>query len=45
MFEVDVGMIVHLMDPIDIYPYKHQYVPRILQAVEKMIAERIAAAA
>jgi tetratricopeptide (TPR) repeat protein len=45
VFEVDVGMIVHLMDPIDVYPYKHRYVPRILQAIEEMIASRIAAAA
>jgi glutathione synthase/RimK-type ligase-like ATP-grasp enzyme len=44
IFEVDVGMIVHLIDPLDLYPYKHQYVPRITRAFEDMIAARLAAA-
>jgi hypothetical protein len=45
LFEVDVGMIVHLMDPVAAYPYKHRYVPRIFQALESLIEARIAGAA
>jgi hypothetical protein len=38
-------MLVHLWDPIDLYPYKHQFVPRIFQAVERLVADRISAGA
>lgn len=44
VFEIDAAMLVHLWDPIDLYPYKHQYVPRIFQAVERLVADRISAA-
>ena len=40
LFEIDVAMIVHLGDPIEKYPYKHVYVPRIYRAVERMIESR-----
>ncbi|MBV8074404.1 MAG: hypothetical protein JO140_03165 [Candidatus Eremiobacteraeota bacterium] len=40
IFEVDVAMIVHLGDPIERYPYKHRYVPRIFEAFERMIEAR-----
>jgi hypothetical protein len=40
IFEIDVAMIVHLGDPIDRYPYKHRYVPRIYEAVERLIRSR-----
>jgi hypothetical protein len=41
VFEIDAAMLVHLWDPIDVYPYKHQYVPRIFRAVERLVADRI----
>ncbi|MDQ2681291.1 MAG: hypothetical protein M3Y21_09800 [Candidatus Eremiobacteraeota bacterium] len=42
LFEADAAMIVHLGDPKDLYPYKHQYIPRIFAALERMIDTRIA---
>jgi hypothetical protein len=41
VFEADPGMVVHVSDPIEIYPYKHEYVPRIFRAVERLIDSRI----
>jgi tetratricopeptide (TPR) repeat protein len=43
LFEVDVGVIVHVMDDPVRHAYKHKYVPRIFEAVRKMIDSRIAA--
>ena len=43
LFEVDVGVIVHVMDDPLRHAYKHKYVPRIFEAVRKMIESRIAA--
>jgi len=40
VFEADPAMIVHLSDPIEIYPYKHEYIPRISRALEAMIDRR-----
>jgi tetratricopeptide (TPR) repeat protein len=37
IFEIDPAMIVHLADPIELYPYKHKYVPRIPAALEMLI--------
>ncbi len=37
IFEIDPAMIVHLADPIELYPYKHKYVPRIPAALENLI--------
>jgi len=42
LFEVDVGVIVHVMDDPVRHAYKHKYVPRIFGAVRKMIDDRIA---
>ncbi len=42
LFEADAAMIVHTGDPIELYPYKHEYVPRIFKALERMIDTRIA---
>jgi tetratricopeptide (TPR) repeat protein len=41
VFEIDAAMLVHLWDPIEIYPYKHRYVPRILRALDQLIERRI----
>ncbi|MEO9170841.1 MAG: hypothetical protein ABI282_09655, partial [Candidatus Baltobacteraceae bacterium] len=43
VFEADPAMLVHTSDPVELYPYKHKYVPRIYRAVERMIDERKAA--
>jgi glutathione synthase/RimK-type ligase-like ATP-grasp enzyme len=40
VFEADAAMLVHTSDPVDLYPYKHQYIPRIYRAVERMIDGR-----
>jgi tetratricopeptide (TPR) repeat protein len=42
VFEIDAAMLVHLWDPIEIYPYKHRYVPRIFRAVEALVDGRSA---
>lgn len=44
LFELDVGVIVHVMDDPVRHPYKHRYVPRIFEAVKKMIESRAFAA-
>ena len=43
VFEADPAMLVHTSDPVELYPYKHEYVPRIYRAIERMIDKRIAA--
>ena len=43
IFEADPAMLVHTSDPVDLYPYKREFVPRIYRAVERMIDKRIAA--
>ena len=40
IFEIDPAMIVHMGDPIEKYPYKHRYVPRIPAALEAMLRAR-----
>ncbi len=45
LFEVDVGVIVHLMDDPKRHPYKHRHVPRIFEAVRRMVEARIERAA
>lgn len=40
IFEADTAMIVHLLDPRDVYPYKFDYVPRIFSAVERLTDAR-----
>jgi hypothetical protein len=42
VFEADPAMLVHTSDPIDTFPYKHQFIPRIYAAVERMIDRRSA---
>lgn len=36
IFEADPAMVVHTHDPIELFPYKHRYIPRIFAAVERM---------
>jgi tetratricopeptide (TPR) repeat protein len=40
VFEADAAMLVHTTDPIDLYPYKHEFVPRIYRALEGMVDRR-----
>ncbi len=40
VFEADAAMLVHASDPADLYAYKHQFIPRIYRAVERMIDSR-----
>ena len=42
IFEADPGVIVHIGDSAELFPYKHKYVPRIFRAVERMIDSRVA---
>jgi tetratricopeptide (TPR) repeat protein len=41
MFEASTAMIVHVRDPIDLYPYKARYVPRVIVALEALIDDRL----
>jgi hypothetical protein len=41
IFETDTAMIVHDMDPPDLYPYKHPQMTRIFKAFRKMLRARI----
>ncbi len=40
VFEADPAMVVHLMDSAEVFPYKHQYVPRIFKAVMRLLERR-----
>jgi tetratricopeptide (TPR) repeat protein len=40
VFEADPAMVVHLSDSLELYPYKHEFVPRIFRAVERMLDQR-----
>jgi tetratricopeptide (TPR) repeat protein len=41
LFEASTAMLVHLRDPVDLYPYKAQYVPRIITALERLFDTRL----
>lgn len=40
VFEADPAMLVHTSDPVELYPYKQTYIPRIYAAVARMIDSR-----
>jgi len=42
VFEANANMLAHLNDPIDMFPYKHAFVPRIRDAFNAMVARRMA---
>jgi len=42
VFEVDNSMIVHAMDPVDLYPYKQPQMRKVFTAFREMPARRIA---
>jgi glutathione synthase/RimK-type ligase-like ATP-grasp enzyme len=37
VFEIDVAMIVHMMDPADMFPYKHVHMPKLFRAYQAML--------
>ena len=37
VFEIDVAMIIHMMDPADMFPYKHVHMPRLFKAYQAML--------
>jgi tetratricopeptide (TPR) repeat protein len=41
LFEASSAMIVHMRDPVDLYPYKAKYVPRVIAALERLFAQRL----
>ena len=41
LFEVDAGAIIHTLDNPTLYPYKHTYVPRIFDALTKLIKAKL----
>ncbi len=41
LFEASTAMIVHMRDPVDLYPYKREYVPRIIHALEALFERRV----
>ncbi|MGA3037653.1 MAG: tetratricopeptide repeat protein [Vulcanimicrobiaceae bacterium] len=41
IFEIDPAVIVHLADSVELYPYKHKYVPRIPAALERLIRSSV----
>jgi tetratricopeptide (TPR) repeat protein len=44
LFEASTAMIAHLRDPIDLYPYKAQYMPRLVAALEQLFADTVSGA-
>ena len=44
VFEANCNMLAHLNDPIEMFPYKHKYVPRVRDAFDAMVSRKIAEA-
>ena len=45
VFEADAAMLVHCNDPIEVYPYKHEYIPRVIAAFDALVGAKIASGA
>ncbi|CAN5402457.1 hypothetical protein BH11PSE11_BH11PSE11_14790 [soil metagenome] len=41
IFEVDSNMIVHAMDPVDVFPYKQPQIRKVFEAFRQMLASRL----
>jgi hypothetical protein len=41
IFEVDTSMIVHALDPIDIFPYKHPQMQKVFAAFRELLLNRM----
>ena len=44
VFEADTAAIIHLMDPVEIFPYKHPQMQRVFAAFGALLARRAASA-
>ena len=44
LFEADVSMIVHALDPVDVYPYKRPQMDKLFAAFEGLLRDRAAQA-
>jgi hypothetical protein len=42
IFEVDSGMTVHAMDPVDIFPYKQPQMRKVFRAFRRMLMDHLA---
>ena len=42
VFEADTAAIVHLMDPVEVFPYKHPHIRRVFGAFGSMLRQRAA---
>ena len=41
VFEADTAAIIHLMDPADLFAYKHEHMPRVFDAFAALLRRRI----
>lgn len=41
LFEVDVGMMVHAMDPVEVFPYKQFHMKKVFSAFRQMLLKSI----
>jgi hypothetical protein len=41
VFEVDSGMTVHAMDPVDLFPYKQPQMRKVFRAFREMLIDRM----
>ncbi len=41
VFEANANMLAHLNDPIEMFPYKHKYVPRMADAFHALVERKI----
>ena len=42
IFEVDSGMTVHAMDPVDVFPYKQPQMRKVFRAFRRMLTDHTA---
>ncbi len=40
VFEADSAMVVHVMDPIEDFPYKHEHMPKVFRAFRRLLEQR-----
>ena len=40
VFEADTAMLVHAMDPVDLYPYKQPQMRKVFTAFRQMLEDR-----
>lgn len=40
LFEVDTAMVVHALDPVDLFPYKQPVMKKLFDAFRQMLVDR-----